>query len=277
MKTLTMMLIISLEAFFIASLGGTNVAAQVDQESPPTLPKVYQLDSLEKKEIVDSGEVQCKILKKSYLGYWIEYEDGVALIEANFLPAGTRPKPQICSGPPPAKMVEVIKEQTDSLPQQNRMYSKQPQGWKVLLDNLWESEIPGAENNWKLQHIIDHAMKSTGIYLPPEWVSDKLPSCAVAVIYAESASGKDVSSLNFKAISFLKYGTAVESLEKAKFGDIIVLYRFSPERWESHVGYLMGVIGNNVMLLGGNQDDRIGIDAFPISKIRADGIRRPPP
>ena len=54
--------------------------------------------------------------------------------------------------------------------------------------------------------------------------------------------------------------------------DVVVLWRGNPGSWKGHVGFYMGEEGNEVIILGGNQSNRVSIDHY--SKEQLLGYRR---
>lgn len=79
---------------------------------------------------------------------------------------------------------------------------------------------------------------------------------------------ESVSENPLLARSFLDWG---ESVNKPDFGDLVIFDRGS-EGWQGHVGFYMGTYGNSYMILGGNQDNQVNYELYPISRVL--GIRR---
>ena len=71
------------------------------------------------------------------------------------------------------------------------------------------------------------------------------------------------------AKSWLTIGIEVTEPE---LGDVVILWRGSPDSWMGHVGFYAGRDGDNIILLGGNQGDRVCYQSFP--KSRLIGYRR---
>jgi uncharacterized protein (TIGR02594 family) len=70
------------------------------------------------------------------------------------------------------------------------------------------------------------------------------------------------------ARSYLTWGTAVTSPLP---GDVVVFKRGSSV-WQGHVGFYASEDKDNIYVLGGNQDNKVKIKAYPKSKLL--GIRR---
>ncbi|QDC11288.1 TIGR02594 family protein [Oceanicola sp. D3] len=99
---------------------------------------------------------------------------------------------------------------------------------------------------------------------------DETPWCAafVGAVLAEiglTGTGK------LNARSYLDWGEKVE-FSAARPGDVVVLWRGSPDGWQGHVAFLVGFNGDKVILRGGNQGNKVSDQRYPVSRIL--GIRR---
>lgn len=81
------------------------------------------------------------------------------------------------------------------------------------------------------------------------------------------------------ARSWLRVGTPVQIVDASPENDVVILKRGSGEQPDAthldapgHVGFFAGWDGGNVLVLGGNQQDGVCIEAFDVSRIL--GIRR---
>lgn len=90
---------------------------------------------------------------------------------------------------------------------------------------------------------------------------------ANAVLGASGVRG--TGSLTAK--SFLEWGKPTDQPSK---GDVVVLHRGDPSSWQGHVGFFVGFQGDKVLILGGNQGNRVSVQAFPRDRIA--GFRVPP-
>jgi uncharacterized protein (TIGR02594 family) len=70
------------------------------------------------------------------------------------------------------------------------------------------------------------------------------------------------------ARSFLSWG---EPVDEPQYGDLVIFKR-GDEGWQGHLGFFIRRYGNSYLILGGNQDDRVTYDFYPISDVL--GIRR---
>ncbi|PTX60516.1 uncharacterized protein (TIGR02594 family) [Kordia periserrulae] len=66
------------------------------------------------------------------------------------------------------------------------------------------------------------------------------------------------------ARSWLNVG---ESTASPKQGDIVVLWRDSPSSWKGHVGFFVKQTKRYVYILGGNQNNRVSIKAYPKNRV----------
>jgi uncharacterized protein (TIGR02594 family) len=79
-------------------------------------------------------------------------------------------------------------------------------------------------------------------------------------------------SKRLSARSWLQVGEAIP-LEEASVGhDIVVLWRGDKDGPNGHVGFFSGRNGDKVALLGGNQDDSVCVQEYPVSRVL--GVRR---
>ena len=122
---------------------------------------------------------------------------------------------------------------------------------------LGEREIPGPEDN---PRIIDFS-RAVGA----DWVRhDETPWCAAFVgACLERVGQKSTGSL--RARSYTDYGNAVE---KPVPGAIAVLRRGSDPA-KGHVGFVLSVDRKGVLLLGGNQSDRVSVARFSADRVLA--------
>jgi uncharacterized protein (TIGR02594 family) len=59
---------------------------------------------------------------------------------------------------------------------------------------------------------------------------------------------------------------------KPSVGDVVVLWRESPESWKGHVGLYIRMDEKNIWLLSGNQNNEINISPYPRERLL--GIRK---
>jgi uncharacterized protein (TIGR02594 family) len=99
--------------------------------------------------------------------------------------------------------------------------------------------------------------------------SDEVPWCASFVNWCLKKATIDGTN-SARARSFLTWGVAV-SLEEAQRGDIVVLSRGTNGQF-GHVGFFAGQEGKSVLVLGGNQSNKVSISPYPLHRILS--IRR---
>jgi uncharacterized protein (TIGR02594 family) len=75
---------------------------------------------------------------------------------------------------------------------------------------------------------------------------------------------KDEYSGQLTARSWLRVGTSTHT---PKVGDIVVLWRESPQNWKGHVGFFIKETKNYVYVLGGNQRNMVCIKAYPKPRV----------
>jgi len=71
------------------------------------------------------------------------------------------------------------------------------------------------------------------------------------------------------ARSWLDWGGV--TLDFPVYGCVVVLWRGSRDGWLGHVGFFVGMQGDNLLLLGGNQGNAVSVR--PYSKVRVLGMR----
>lgn len=71
------------------------------------------------------------------------------------------------------------------------------------------------------------------------------------------------------ARSYLKWSNEVKL---PYIGDVVVFWRNSPDSWEGHVGFVCEIRDDKILVLGGNQNDMLCYEWFPLNKVL--GFRR---
>ena len=107
---------------------------------------------------------------------------------------------------------------------------------------------------------------------------DTVPWCSAFVNYVAWLL-RLPRSKNLRARSWLAVGRAVTITDAEPGFDVVILKRGSGNQpgpddhtAPGHVGLYAGAEGNNILVLGGNQDDAVGVGRFPKSQLL--GIRR---
>lgn len=135
--------------------------------------------------------------------------------------------------------------------------------YEVAQSYMGLEEYPGAANNPAVLKMFADSGH--------DWVdADSTPWCAAFVGSVLAQTGvQGTGKLN--ARSYLNWGKPVD-LGAAEPGDVVVFWRGSRDGWQGHVGFYAGVQGNNVVVLGGNQGDKVSKAEYPISRLL--GVRR---
>lgn len=97
------------------------------------------------------------------------------------------------------------------------------------------------------------------------YVNDEIAWCSLLVNYIESSVGNEYSG-SLLARSWEEIG---EETYMPELGDIVVLWRKSPDSIYGHVGYFINFSedGKYVNILGGNQGNAINIKPYPIERV----------
>jgi uncharacterized protein (TIGR02594 family) len=128
--------------------------------------------------------------------------------------------------------------------------------YEIALHEIGVQEQSGSKHNPRI--IEYHACTSL------KATADEVPWCASFVNWCLRVAGI-IGTNSARARSFLTWGVPVPITE-AQRGDIVVLSR-GKNPSEGHVGFYTGRKDNNVLLLGGNQSNRVSIATFPLSTI----------
>jgi uncharacterized protein (TIGR02594 family) len=122
----------------------------------------------------------------------------------------------------------------------------------------------------------DISRRDGASYLAGAWwahLGPKADWCSAAMQVWHSAAGQHFHSITPAARSWLHVGEAV-TVEDARPGDVVVLWRDKPSSWKGHVAFLAKELkaGEDLLLLGGNQRGSVCERAYPLSRLL--GIRR---
>jgi uncharacterized protein (TIGR02594 family) len=117
------------------------------------------------------------------------------------------------------------------------------------------AELPGAANN----DAILQYYRDVGVPQKNEEVS----WCAAFVGSCLERS-KIKSTRDLTARSYLSWG---RKLETPREGCVVVFWRESPKSWKGHVAFYVRQTKNYVYVLGGNQKDKVSIEAYPKDKV----------
>lgn len=146
---------------------------------------------------------------------------------------------------------------TETVPRVNEY----PEHYNVALELVGTREISGSKHNPVIEKMFDLV---TG-----KKYSDETPWCAAFVGYALLKTGHE-STGKLTARSYLKYG---EKIEAPKTGDIVIFWRGKKDGWQGHVAFFVKDDGKYVVVLGGNQSNKVSFARYKKSKVL--GYRRP--
>lgn len=124
------------------------------------------------------------------------------------------------------------------------------------LDFYGLHEVPGEKNNptiLKFFRDIGH-----------EWVQTDETAWCSAFINWLAMDLRLPRSGELDARSWLTVGT--DTMDPLK-GDVVVLWRESPDSWKGHVGLYIRSNDDHIWVLGGNQNNEVNITAYPAGRL----------
>lgn len=92
---------------------------------------------------------------------------------------------------------------------------------------------------------------------------DETAWCSAFASWVAKQAGYEHSS-KLTARSWLTVGTSSNNPQP---GDVVILWRESPNSWKGHVAFLIKESKRYVYLLGGNQGNSVSIKAYPKNKV----------
>ena len=95
----------------------------------------------------------------------------------------------------------------------------------------------------------------------------RTPWCGAFAGTVAKRAGKRVPKGHLRAANWLRAGKGV-SLKNARKGDVVVVRT----KYGNHVGFYAGRKNGRVLLIGGNQSNRVKISAYRVGSVRA--VRR---
>lgn len=143
--------------------------------------------------------------------------------------------------------------------------SAHPSWVQIALAELGQAEVPGAGHNRQI--LAYHAR--TGLKAE----TDETPWCASFVSWALEMADL-ISAHSARAMDYAAWG---QELKQPAIGCIVVLRRVGG----GHVGFWMGERDGKVLLLGGNQGNRVSIAPYKLEDVVSyrwpSGLPRPEP
>ncbi len=144
------------------------------------------------------------------------------------------------------------------------MKYKIPYHLTIALSQIGTTEIPGKESNSK----IDEYLKSVNI---PG--NDEIPWCAAFANWCLITADIPGTGLP-NARSFLDYmrgGGEDRNIVSPELGCLVIFSR-GTQSWQGHVGFFLDYYKGMVRIIGGNQKNRVGINAYSVNRLL--GYRR---
>lgn len=115
------------------------------------------------------------------------------------------------------------------------------------------AEIPGKGHNSTIIGWLDR--------LGAWWRDDETPWCGAYTAYCLKVTGHSVPKLWMRAREWANWGVP---LSRPAYGCVVVFGRDGG----GHVGFVVGRDkAGNLMVLGGNQGNRVSVAAFPVSRV----------
>lgn len=105
------------------------------------------------------------------------------------------------------------------------------------------------------------------------WVTDDETAWCAAFVGAMLKAANQPNTGKLNARSYLDLGEVID-LPQAREGDIVIFSRGDPNGWQGHVGFYVGRVGDQIVVLGGNQGNQVNERKYPVSRLL--GIRRIP-
>jgi len=128
---------------------------------------------------------------------------------------------------------------------------------KFALQEYGTKGIPGPGSNAR----VGEYLKVVG--LGPD---DETPWCSAFANWCMTQAGIPGTKSGL-ARSWLRWAEASQCLAAPVWGCVAILWRNKPTGPQGHVGFYVGRIGSNVVLLGGNQGNKVSAAEFPESRV----------
>ena len=128
---------------------------------------------------------------------------------------------------------------------------------KIAFGELGQKEISGAEHN---ERILEY-QEMTGL----DFGNDEVAWCSIFANWVALQANLEMSH-SAMARSWLKVGKKTDWPQP---GDIVVFWRKDINSLFGHVGFFVGYTksGKSIYCLGGNQNDEVNIQTFPLDRI----------
>lgn len=135
------------------------------------------------------------------------------------------------------------------------MIPKRFKAYEVAVGEIGVKEIVGGEHSKRVLEYHDTTDLDAD--------NDETAWCASFVNWCLMKAGMKGTG-KAHARSFLKIGKRVKN---PKVGDLVVTWRGSRDSWMGHVGFFAGIEGKRVIILGGNQGNKVCYSHYPLVKV----------
>lgn len=103
------------------------------------------------------------------------------------------------------------------------------------------------------------------------WVKDDETAWCAAFVGSILAKCGFQHTGALNARSYLDWGREISSRDVMP-GDVVIFWRVSKDSWQGHVGFFVRWEGDRIIVLGGNQDNKVGEDDYSTGQLL--GFRR---
>ena len=127
---------------------------------------------------------------------------------------------------------------------------------KYAFQEYGQREVPGNTDNPRVQQYLSTCGLATA--------HDETPWCSAFVNWCLHRAGI-VGTRRANARSFLA-GWNGQSVSRPTFGCIVIFLR-PPNPAHGHVAFYTGREGNDLVMLGGNQGNQVGLKNYPVTRV----------
>jgi len=118
-----------------------------------------------------------------------------------------------------------------------------------------EHEISGAEDNPRIQEYRRYSLEQV--------VHDEVPWCSDFMNWVLREAGYQITKSS-RARSWAEMvHNVVRRLDEPQYGAITVFWRGDFHGWQGHVAFYLGDVRDNIAVLGGNQNNQVGVNLYP--------------
>lgn len=143
--------------------------------------------------------------------------------------------------------------------------TEDPPWFAIAKGELGVAELPGARSNDRIVEYFSHTR------LGGNAINDSTAWCSAFVNFCVDTAGYR-GTHRANARSWLDWGVR---LEEPCVGCVTVLWRGHPDSPQGHVGFFASALPHRVVLLGGNQNNRVGYHEYGDGRVL--GYRWPRP